>query len=168
MSTPLFLYGGDFMKQILDMTDTTSSVMTKVQAYIDMYIFNSAVWDELEDNQKLKAIYNAHRILVRMLPDIFNEDSAGIDDLVSQIMWIIKRDDSTDRAEQGATMITLGDMSMMFDSSKTGVIISPEIIERYGLTPTGQKRKVGSYILPHEDTARTGFYKGDKERFRYV
>lgn len=158
------------MAQVVNMDDNTSAVMTRVQAYIDMNVYNSAVWDALADKQKLKAIYNSYRILVTMLPDIFkNEDAStiDIDDLVAEIMWLIKRDDSTDRAEQGATMITLGDMSMQFDSRKTGVIIAPEIITRYDLSATGQKRRVGRYELPLNDTARTGFYLGDKERFRY-
>ena len=110
------------------------------------------------------------RILVTILPDIFDNTDAStidLDDLVAEIMWLIKRDDSTDRADQGATMITLGDMSMQFDSSKTGVMIAPEIITRYDLSASGQRRRVGRYELPIEDTARTGFYLGDKERFRY-
>lgn len=158
------------MAQVVNMDDNTSAVMTRVQAYIDMNVYNSAVWDALEDKQKLKAIYNSYRILVTMLPDIFKNKDAStidIDDLVAEIMWLIKRDDSTDRADQGATMITLGDMSMQFDSRKTGVIIAPEIITRYDLSATGQKRRVGRYELPLNDTARTGFYLGDKERFRY-
>lgn len=154
----------------VNMDDNSSAVITRVQAYIDMNIYNSAVWDSLEDKQKLKAIYNSYRILVTMLPDIFNNTDAStidLDDLVAEIMWLIKRDDSTDRADQGATMITLGDMSLQFDSSKTGVVIAPEIVTRYDLSATGQKRRVGRYELPLEDTARTGFYMGDKERFRY-
>lgn len=154
----------------VDMADNSSAVMTRVQAYIDMNIYNSAVWDCLEDKQKLKAIYNSYRILVTMLPDIFDNTDAStidLDDLVAEIMWLIKRDDSTDRADQGATMITLGDMSLQFDSSKTGVVIAPEIVTRYDLSATGQKRRVGRYELPLVDTARTGFYMGDKERFRY-
>ena len=158
------------MAQQVNMSDNTSAVMTRVHAYIDMNVYNSAVWDVLEDKQKLKAIYNAYRILVTMLPDLFKNEEAStidLDDLVAEIMWIIKKDDSTDRAEQGATMITLGDMSMQFDSSKTGIIIAPEIITRYDLSASGQRRRVGRYTLPIDDTARTGFYKGDKERFRY-
>lgn len=158
------------MAQQVNMSDNTSAVMTRVQAYIDMNVYNSAVWDVLEDKQKLKAIYNAYRILVTMLPDLFKNEEAStidLDDLVAEIMWIIKKDDSTDRAEQGATMITLGDMSMQFDSSKTGIIIAPEIITRHDLSASGQRRRVGRYTLPIDDTARTGFYKGDKERFRY-
>ena len=82
-------------------------------------------------------------------------------------MWIVKKDDSTDRADQGALMLTLGDMTMQFDSSMSNMIIAPELINKYGLTSAGQKRRVGRYELPIEDTARTGFYKGDKERFGY-
>lgn len=154
----------------VNMDDNSSAVMTRVQAYIDMNIYNSSVWDCLDDKQKLKAIYNSYRILVTMLPDIFDNTDAStidLDDLVAEIMWLIKRDDSTDRADQGATMITLGDMSMQFDSSKTGVVIAPEIVTRYDLSATGQKRRVGRYELPLVDTARIGFYMGDKERFRY-
>ena len=68
------------MAQQVNMSDNTSAVMTRVQAYIDMNVYNSAVWDALEDKQKLKAIYNAYRILVTMLPDLFkNEEASTID-----------------------------------------------------------------------------------------
>ena len=160
MLTPFCYIGGDIMGAILDI----------VQTYIDSNIYNSAVWDDLEDKMKLKAINNAYRLLVSALPDIYSKttiDTIDLDDLVAEIMWIIKKDDSTDRADQGATMITLGDMSLQFDSNRTGVIIAPEIISKYGLATTGQKRRIGSYVLPIQDTARTGLYQGNKRRFRY-
>lgn len=146
------------------------AILNRVQSYIDVNIYNSTVWDSLEDQQKIKAIYNSHRMLVRLLPDIFAQTDAStidLDDLVAQIMWLIKRDDSTDRADQGATMLTLGEMTIMFDPNKTGNLIAPELVVKYGLSENGQRRRVGRYYVPIEDTARTGFYKGDKERFRY-
>lgn len=156
---------------LIDMNTTSSAIVTQVQAYIEANIFNSSAWDRLEDRQKLKAINNSYTILTTMLPDIFpvDEDNQTIDiyDLVTEIMWIVKKDDSTDRADQGALMLTLGDMTMQFDSSMSNMIIAPELINKYGLTSAGQKRRVGRYELPIEDTARTGFYMGDKERFRY-
>lgn len=156
---------------LIDMNTTSSAIVTQIQAYIDVNIFNSSAWDRLEDRQKLKAINNSYTILTTMLPDIFpvDEDNQTIDiyDLVTEIMWIVKKDDSTDRADQGALMLTLGDMTMQFDSSMSNMIIAPELINKYGLTSAGQKRRVGRYELPIEDTARTGFYMGDKERFRY-
>lgn len=155
------------VKQV-NMDDNTSAVMVRVQAYIDQNIYNSAVWDSLDDKMKMKAIYNAYRILVSQLPDIFGSTEAStidLDDLVAEIMWIIKRDDSTDRADQGATMITLGDMSMQFDSKRTGVIIAPEIVTKYQLSASGHKRMVGSYDVPLSDTARAGLYQGNR-RFK--
>lgn len=156
---------------LIDMNTTSSAIVTQIQAYIEANIFNSSAWDRLEDRQKLKAINNSYTILTTMLPDIFpvDEDNQTIDiyDLVTEIMWIVKKDDSTDRADQGALMLTLGDMTMQFDSSMSNMIIAPELINKYGLTSAGQKRRVGRYELPIEDTARTGFYMGDKERFRY-
>lgn len=156
---------------LIDMNTTSSAIVTQVQAYIDVNIFNSSAWDRLEDRQKLKAINNSYTILTTMLPDIFpvdeNNQTIDIYDLVTEIMWIVKKDDSTDRADQGALMLTLGDMTMQFDSSMSNMIIAPELINKYGLTSAGQKRRVGRYELPIEDTARTGFYKGDKERFGY-
>lgn len=156
---------------LIDMNTTSSAIVTQIQAYIEANIFNSSAWDRLEDRQKLKAINNSYTILTTMLPDIFpvDEDNQTIDiyDLVTEIMWIVKKDDSTDRADQGALMLTLGDMTMQFDSSMSNMIIAPELINKYGLTSVGQKRRVGRYELPIEDTARTGFYMGDKERFRY-
>lgn len=154
--------------RVLDMGDNSSAVMARVQSYIDMNVYNSAVWDSLEEKQKLKAIYNAYRILVSMLPDIFGKEEAdtiNLDDLVTEVLWIIKKDDSTDRAEQGATMLTLGDMTIQFDSKKAGLAIAPEIITKYNLSTTGQRRRVGRYEVPLQDTARCGLYRGDKERF---
>ena len=132
---------------LIDMNTTSSAIVTQIQAYIDINIFNSSAWDRLEDRQKLKAINNSYTILTTMLPDIFpvDEDNQTIDiyDLVTEIMWIVKKDDSTDRADQGALMLTLGDMTMQFDSSMSNMIIAPELINKYGLTSAGQKRRVG-------------------------
>ncbi len=144
-------------------------VLKNVQDFVDKYVFNSAIWDSLEEKQKLKAIYNSFRILTSLLPDIYKEvtpETINLDDLVSQMMWIIKRDDSMDRAEQGATGIQVDGMAIYFDSDKTGIQIAPELITKYGLTPTGRRRRVGRYSVPRNDTSRTGFYLGTKERFR--
>lgn len=151
----------------VNMKLTKEEVLPIVSEYVDSNIFNSGIWDSLDSKMKTKAIYNAYSMLRDMLPDIFSTDVIELTDLTSQIMWIIKQDDSTDRAAQGAIMLTMGEMTMMFDKSKTGVLIAPEIINKYGLDATGKRRRVGAYRLNLEDTARTGFYKGTKERFRY-
>lgn len=157
------------LTRTINLEENASAVLARVQSFIDMNIYNSAVWDGLEEKQKLKAIFNAHRLLVTLLPSIYSNNSPAtvdLDDLVAEIMWLIKKDDSTDRADQGATGVSIDGMSIYFDTKKTGSQIAPEIISRYGLTNLGRKRKVGRYSLPRQDTARTGFYLGDKERFR--
>ena len=156
--------------QVLEMDDTSSEVLARVQQYINRNVYNSAVWDALPEQLQVKAIYNAYRTLITLLPDIFNgssETTIDLDDLVAEIMWLIKKDDSTDRAEQGATGITLGDMSIYFDKDKSGLLIAPAIVTRYDLALNGQRRRVGRYEVPREDTTRTGIYQGNR-RFNYL
>ena len=139
----------------IDLSKDSTEVLQDVSDYVDKYIFNSGIWDGLDDKQKLKAVYNSHIILGRALPEIFAEDIVDISDLVTEILWIIAIDDSAIRSQQGATMVSVGDMTLQFNNSN------------YGLTTTGVKRRVGKYSVPLEDTSRVGMYKGNKERFRY-
>lgn len=152
---------------LIDLSQDNAIVLQAVSDYVDKYIFNSGIWDELEDKQKLKAIYNSHKILSEFIPESFNKDEVDLGDIVTEIIWIIAFDDSTIRASQGATLVALSDMSIQFNSNKAASLVSPELIGKYGLSSSGVRRRVGRYYVPQEDTARTGLYKGDKERFRY-
>ena len=151
----------------IDLSKDSTEVLQEVSDYVDKYIFNSGIWDGLDDKQKLKAVYNSHIILGRVLPEIFAEDIVDISDLVTEIIWIIAIDDSVIRSQQGATMVSVGDMTLQFNNSNAGSMIAPGLVSKYGLTTTGVKRRVGKYSVPMEDTSRVGMYKGNKERFRY-
>ena len=151
----------------IDLSKDSTEVLQDVSDYVDKYIFNSGIWDGLEDKHQLKAVYNSHIILGRALPEIFADDVVDISDLVTEIIWIIAIDDSAIRSQQGATMVSVGDMTLQFNNSNAGSIIAPELVSKYGLTTTGVKRRIGKYYVPLEDTSRVGMYKGNKERFRY-
>lgn len=151
----------------IDLRQNVTIVLQAVSDYVDKYIFNSGIWDGLDDKQKLKAIYNSHLILGRALPEVFADTVVDISDLVTEIIWIIAIDDSVIRSQQGATMVSVGDMTLQFNNSNAGSIIAPELVSKYGLTTTGVKRRIGKYYVPLEDTSRVGMYKGNKERFRH-
>lgn len=105
-----------------------------------------------------------------MLPEIYvtgtTEMLIDIDDLCSEIQWIIQKDDSVLRAEQGATQVSLGDMSVSFNLEEGARLIAPFIKQRYGLSETGQLRRVGQYTTPRNDTYRTGMHTGNRRFIR--
>lgn len=160
--------GGGYMRYVLNMADEANVVLAHVSQYISINVFNSGVWDELPHESKVKAIFNSYRVLVNLLPDIYGvngDDRIDTDDLVNEIMWLIRRDDSVERAEQGATMITLDGMTLAFNMSDGARLICPFIQRKYNLSATGQVRRVGRYSVRREDTHRTGMDRGNS-RFR--
>lgn len=154
----------------LNMNENPSQVLARVSQYFNINVFNSSSWDNLTPELQTKAIFNAYRILYTMLPEIYccdaDEMTIDLDDLCSEILWIIQKDDSVQRAEQGATSISLGDMSISFNLEEGARLIAPFIKQRYGLSETGQLRKVGQYITPRADTYRTGMHRGNRRFIR--
>lgn len=124
-----------------------------VQDYIDQNIFHSDPWDELSSEQKGKAVNNASMILKTYHPQLF-ADEIPVHDLADQVLWILKKDDTVQRAEMGVTSMSVEGMSVSFDQKERP--IAPSILIRYNLEESGRRRRCGSYFAPRIDTSRTG------------
>lgn len=127
--------------------------MTLVQEFIDQNIFHSEVWDELLEQQKEKAVNNASLILKTHLPQLFAEE-IPVHDLVDQVLWILKKDDTMQRAEMGVTSMSVEGLSVSFDQKERP--IAPSIVARYNLEANGRRRRAVPYVITRHDTSRTG------------
>ena len=128
--------------------------LIEVDSYIKENTLQSKVWDEADDEIKIKAVNNAERILLKLLPIQF-QSGVPIDDLSEQIIWMLKIDDTFQRAELGASAISIDGLSINIDSLDRS--IAPYIIRSYKIsTFKGRLRRVGSYLVLKEDTFRFG------------
>jgi hypothetical protein len=125
-----------------------------VTAYINENVLHSKVFDNATDSMKLKAVNQASNTLVKYMSDVYiSVDEIPIDELSEQVLWILKVDDSIQRAEMGALMITVDGVSIQIKDMER--IISPNILALYGKSSV-KKRRVGSYDIPTTDTNRVG------------
>jgi len=125
-----------------------------VTAYINENVLHSKLYDQSDDVTKLKVVNQASNTLVKYLPDVYNSvEEIPLDELSEQVLWLLKMDDSMQRAEMGAIMITVDGVTIQLrDMDRT---ISPKILSLHGRTST-RKRKVASYSIPLQDTSRVG------------
>ncbi|MGG4390482.1 hypothetical protein ABEU97_20320 [Priestia megaterium] len=118
-------------------------MLEQVSAYISDNILHSKLFDNATAEQKNKAVNQAMNTLLRYLPDVYKDrESLPVEDVTEQVLWLLKLDDSMQRAEMGAIMITVDGVSVqMKEMDRT---IAPAILNLYGIRDT-RKRKVGSY-----------------------
>ena len=124
-----------------------------IQNFIDNNIFQSELWDTLTDPLKQKLINNASIILKSHLPQLF-ENEIPTHDLVDQMLWILKQDDTMQRAEMGVTSLSVEGMSVSFDGKDRP--IAPSIVARYNLETNGRRRRAVPYSVSRQDTSRAG------------
>lgn len=124
-----------------------------VTAYIESNILHSKPYDSATPETRKKAVNQAVNTLFRQL-DIY-ETKAGIpvEDIAEQVLWLLKMDDSMQRAELGATSISVDGVSISF--SEMDRTVAPTVLNAYGLRST-KRRRVGSYAVPVRDTLRVG------------
>ena len=118
-------------------------MLEQVTEYIAENILHSKLFDNATPEQKNKAVNQAMNTLNRYLPDVYRgRESLPVEDVVAQVLWLLKLDDSMQRAEMGALMITVdGIQIQMKDMDRT---IAPEVLRYYGIQDS-RKRRVGSY-----------------------
>lgn len=118
-------------------------MLEQVSTFIQENVYHSRLYDNATDIQRKKAVNQAVNTLFRHLPDVYKDrDALPVEDVAEQVLWIMKLDDSFQRAEMGATMITVDGVSVMLrEMDRT---ISPVVLNAYGIRDT-RKRKVGSY-----------------------
>lgn len=118
-------------------------MLEQVTLFIQENVYHSRLFDNATELQRKKAVNQAVNTLLKHLPDVYKDkDALPVEDVAEQVLWIMKLDDSFQRAELGATMITVDGVSVMLrEMDRT---ISPTILNAYGIRDT-RKRKVGSY-----------------------
>lgn len=118
-------------------------MLEQVTQYIEESILHSKLFDNASDQQKNKAVNQAISTLLRYLPAVYkSRESLPVEDVVEQVLWLLKLDDMMQRAEMGATMITVeGVQVQLKDMDRT---IAPSILNLYGIKDT-KKRRVGNY-----------------------
>lgn len=134
-------------------------MFNQVKTFIDEEIYQSKVWDRADEKSQKKAIRQAERTLKRLLPAIYSE-GVPVEHLAEQTIWLMKIDDTFQRAELGATNITLDGMSISIKDKDRS--LSPFIFEVNSLSPdsvTGglSKRKVARYSTSIYDSYRKGW-----------
>lgn len=128
--------------------------LAEVTDYIDKNVLHSALFDLATREIKQKAVNQAAITLARYLPQVYVvPDDIPVSDIAEQALWALSLDDSVRRADHGATSISVDGISISFlEMDRT---IAPNILRLYGIRST-QKRRVGSYHMPLEDTSRNG------------
>lgn len=128
------------------------SGVTGVTDYINENILHSKVYDMATEDEKKKAVNQAKNMLYRYLPHVYrSEDAIPVSDVAEQAIWLLKMDDSVQRAEQGATSISVDGISIKYsDVDRT---LAPAIQRTYGVRNT-RKMRVASYNVPKHHTFR--------------
>jgi hypothetical protein len=118
-------------------------MLEQVTQYIQENILHSKLFDTATPEQRNKAVNQAINTLLRYLPDVYKDvESLPVEDVAEQVLWLLKIDDSIQRAEMGATMITVDGIQIQI--SQMDRTIAPSILNLYGYKDT-RRRRVGSY-----------------------
>lgn len=118
-------------------------MLEQVTLYIEENILHSKLFDSASTSQKNKAVNQAINTLLRYLPAVYkSRETLPVEDVAEQVLWLLKLDDTMQRADMGATMITVDGIQVMLkDMDRT---ITPAILNLYGIRDT-RKRRVGNY-----------------------
>jgi DNA integrity scanning protein DisA with diadenylate cyclase activity len=117
--------------------------VSDVTTFIDGNVLHSKLYDSASDAVKQKAVNQAVNTLVKYLSDVYKDvESLPVDEVAEQVLWLLKMDDSMQRAEMGAMMITVDGIQIQLkDMDRT---ISPKLLALHGKDGIRQRR-VGSY-----------------------
>lgn len=126
----------------------------QVTAFVNENVLHSQLYDTATEIVRNKAI-NQAEIMLRRYLDVYEVDEpVPTEDVAEQAIWLLKMDDTTQRAEMGATSISVDGISISF--SEKDRTLAPAVLAKYGRRDS-KKRRVGSYHVPRFDTAR-GLY----------
>lgn len=129
----------------------------EIVLYIETNIYDSVGFENLEENKQKKLMNNAINLLNKFLPNVYTNGEIPIEDIVDQMLYMLKQDDTFKRASMGMTSMSVeGGASMSFDLSKVSDFIAPELALKYDLGEGNRVRKVGSYSYNISDTYRNG------------
>lgn len=138
------------------------STVDLVVSYIDENVLHSKLFDTATDVDRKKAVNQASNTLIRYMSDTYeSKEAIPVEDIAEQVLWLLRIDDSLQRAEMGTTSIDIDGMSInMTEMDRT---IAPNLLKLYGVTDI-RKRRVGSYDKPSYDTYRRGNYYNDRRK----
>lgn len=125
----------------------------QVTQFVDENVLQSELYDTATETVRNKAVKNAERSLRRSLTVYRDKDTLPVEDVAEQAIWLLKMDDTMQRAELGATSISMSGVSISFNDKDRSV--APAVLSKYGLR-TAKRPKVGSYVVPNRDTYRIG------------
>lgn len=126
-----------------------------VNEYISENILHSSSWDSADEKQKIKAINQSERTLKRLFPKIYTSE-IPVEHLAEQCIWILKIDDMVQRAEMGATSISIDGISISYSQKDRS--LCPYIMEVLNLSEGWNlRRKVGRYSTLLADSNRKGW-----------
>lgn len=127
----------------------------EVDMFIAENILHSAVWDSASESMRIKAINQAERTLKRYFPKVYAKE-VPVEHLANQVIWLLKIDDGLQRAELGATYVSVDGISITYSQKDRS--ICPFIMEELNLSEGwNQRRKVGSYSTSIFDSYRKGW-----------
>ena len=127
----------------------------EVDSFIKDNILHSSVWDSAESVQRTKAVNQAERTLKRYFPRVYANE-VPVEHLAHQVIWLLKIDDTIQRAELGATYISVDGISITYSQKDRS--LCPFIMEELNLSEGWNlRRKVGSYSTKLSDSNRKGW-----------
>lgn len=138
----------------------------EVSNFIDANILQSHLWDAASLEYRSKAVNNAELNLKTLLSDVYTgAESIPVDDIAQQAIFLMKIDDSFQRAELGVVQMSIDGMTLIFrDRDYT---IAPYISGKYGITVVNGKRRrtasynvdpYTSYRIPMDNSKRRGVH----------
>lgn len=114
-----------------------------VTQFITDNVLHSKLYDSATPQIQQKAVNQAINTLDKYLSDVYKDrEMIPVDDVAEQVLWLLKMDDSMQRAEMGTLMISVDGMQIQLkDMDRT---IAPNLLTLYGKSSV-RKRKIGSY-----------------------
>lgn len=133
-----------------------NELIVDVAAYINTHVIQSHVWDNADHKLRTKAVNRAVTMLTQILFAGQNVDPLPVELIAEQAVWLLKIDDSIERAEMGMKNIWV-DGTMLTITEKDNSIC-PTVYKLLGIpvTKNGKPRKVGSYHTHAGDIYRWG------------
>ena len=130
-------------------------ILQEVDYFISENILHSEVWDTSDGTKRNKAVNQATRTLMRLFPKVYTDPTTiPFEHLAEQSIWIMKIDDSFQRAELGVTFLMVDGISMNISDKDRSV--APFILEVNKVSNGFNKRIVGSYtrITPNNSNRK--------------
>lgn len=123
-----------------------------VKAYINENILHSEEFDNADETKQRKAVNNAEKLLYSLYKRYNpNTNPLPIEAIAYQAVYLLRKDDSTIRAENGTTSVSIDGIGLTY--AQVNRTVSPDVIRILG-------RRIGIYTRYVDNTYR-GMYLDD-------